>query len=196
MSERILEKLKTRFGTAIFETHSQFGDDTAVVDPSKWHEVMTFCRNELECDMLTDLCGVDYPDREPRLEVVAHLYSIAKRHHVRLKARIGDRELEGDVEIDSVANIWPTANWLERETFDMFGIKFKGHPDLRRLLMYPEFVGHPLRKDYPAQKTQPLVEYRTEEEAGLPLDKQAPFGPDEGMSFGRKVFTSGEGEAS
>ena len=75
-----------------------------------------------------------------------------------------------------------------RETFDMLGILFKGHPDLRRILMYPEFVGFPLRKDYPANKVQPLVPYRTEDEAGTILDKVAPFGGDEGMSFGRKFW--------
>jgi NADH-quinone oxidoreductase subunit C len=75
------------------------------------------------------------------------------------------------------------------------GISFKGHPDLRRILMYPEFEGAPLRKDYPANKTQPLVPYRTEEEAGLPLDKLAPFGFDEGMPFGRRVWGTERGES-
>ncbi len=88
--------------------------------------------------------------------------------------------------IDSIADIWPGANWFEREAFDLVGITFKGHPDLRRILMYPEFEGHPLLKDYPANKTQPLVPYRTEDEAGLPIEKQPPFGPDEGMPFGRR----------
>jgi NADH-quinone oxidoreductase subunit C len=141
----------------------------------------------LDFDMFIDLCGVDYPKRLPRLEVVLHLYSVSKGHRIRVKARIGDEECEG-AEIDSVVSVWTGANWFERETFDMFGIVFKGHPDLRRLLMYPEFEGHPLRKDYPANKTQPLVAYRTEEEAGLPLDKIAPFGADEGMSFGRRAW--------
>ncbi len=88
-------------------------------------------------------------------------------------------------ELDSVTSIWPGMNWLEREVWDMSGVRFRGHPDLRRILMYPEFEGHPLQRTYPADLTQPLVEYRTEEEAGLPLDKLEPFGPDEGMPFGR-----------
>jgi NADH-quinone oxidoreductase subunit C len=192
MSERALQQLKSRFGDKILETHSAFGDDTAVVDPSAWKAVATFCRNELACDLLVDLCGADYPDRLPRLEVVMHLYSLTKQHRLRLKTRIGDAELEDDLTVDSVVDLWAGANWLERETFDMFGIKFRGHPDLRRILMYPEFEGFPLRKDYPADKTQPLVEYRTEKEAGVPLDKQAPFGPTEGMSFGRKHFETEE----
>ncbi len=193
MSQFVLDRLKAKFGDAILETHSDFGDDTAVVKPESWKAICQFLREDsaMSFDMMTDLCGVDYPERLPRMEVVAHLYSIARHHRVRLKTRIGDAEL-GTVELDSVVSIWKTANWLERETYDMSGVIFRGHPDLRRLLMYPEFVGHPLRKDYPANKAQPLIEYRTEEEAGLPLDKQAPFGPDEGMSFGRRSYTRSE----
>jgi NADH-quinone oxidoreductase subunit C len=130
---------------------------------------------------------VDYPDRIPRCEVVMHLYSISKRHRIRLKAAVGDEEMNG-AEIDSVVSIWPGSNWFEREAFDMFGVNFRGHPDMRRILMYPEFEGYPLRKDYPANKTQPLIPYRTEAEAGLPLDKLAPFGPEEGLPFGRKPW--------
>lgn len=196
MSLRVLETLKEKFGDAIVETHSDFGDDTAVVRPEKWKEVCRFLRDDpsMAFDMLVDLCGVDYPDRTPRFEVVIHLYSVGKRQRVRLKSRVGDAEGEG-AEIDTVADIWMGSNWFERETYDLMGISFKGHPDLRRILMYPEFEGHPLRKDYPANKTQPLVPYRTEEEAGLPLDKQAPFGIDEGMPFGRKVWGTERGES-
>ena len=118
------------------------------------------------------------------MEVVLHLYSISKRHRLRLKARVGDEDMDG-AEIDSVTSIWPGMNWLEREVWDMSGVRFRGHPDLRRILMYPEFEGHPLQRTYPANRTQPLVEYRTEEEAGMPLHKIEPFGPDEGMPFGR-----------
>jgi NADH-quinone oxidoreductase subunit C len=194
MSVRVLETLKEKFGDAIVETHSDFGDDTAVVRPERWKEVCRFLKDDpsLAFDMAIDLCGVDYPERLPRFEVVLHLYSVGKRHRLRLKSRVGDEEGEG-AEIDTVADVWVGVNWFERETFDLMGITFRGHPDLRRILMYPEFEGHPLRKDYPAQKTQPLVPYRTEEEAGLPLDKLAPFGFDEGMPFGRKAFIRGEG---
>lgn len=193
MSHLALERLKAKFGDAILETHSDFGDDTAVVRPSEWKAICQFLREDpsLSFEMLTDLCGVDYPDRVPRMEVVAHLYSLTRKHRIRVKTRIGDSELN-TVELDSVTSIWKGANWLERETYDMSGVMFRGHPDLRRLLMYPEFVGHPLRKDYPADKAQPLIEYRTEEEAGLSLEKQAPFGPDEGMSFGRHSFNRSE----
>lgn len=191
MSRLVLDKLKERFGAAILETHSDFGDDTAVIEPASWRAVCRFLRDDpaLDFDLPVDMCGVDYPERArtggmPRMEVVVHLYSVAKSHRVRIKARVGDEDMEG-AELDSVTSVWPGMNWLERETFDMSGVRFRGHPDLRRILMYPEFEGHPLQKTYPAQRTQPLVPYRTEEEAGVPLVKQPPFGPDEGMPFGR-----------
>jgi NADH-quinone oxidoreductase subunit C len=190
VSQAVIQLLRQKFGAAIVETHAQFGDDTAVVESSKWLEIATFLKNDPACafEMLSDLSAVDYPERTPRLEVVAHLYSLTKGHRVRIKTRVGDEEGEG-AEIDTVVGLWGTANWLERECFDMFGVNFRGHPDLRRILMYPEFQGHPLRKDYPAEKAQPLVAYRTDEEAGMSIDKQAPFGPHEGMSFARNDWT-------
>jgi NADH-quinone oxidoreductase subunit C len=188
VSQVVLEKLRERFGAAIVESHSDFGDDTAVVEPKSWKAVCTFLREDaaMDFDMPVDLCGVDYPNRAAagRMEVVMHLYSIKHRHRIRLKARVGDEDMEG-AELDSVTSIWAGMNWLEREVYDMSGVRFRGHPDLRRILMYPEFEGHPLQRTYPATLTQPLVEYRTEEEAGVPLHKQEPFGPDEGMPFGR-----------
>ena len=186
MSQAVLEKLKARFGAAILQTHSDFGDDTALVDAAEWKAIGKFLREDpsLDFDLPVDLCGVDYPKRTPRMEVVLHLYSVSKRHRIRLKTRVGDEDMDG-AELDSVTSIWPGMNWLEREVWDMSGVRFRGHPDLRRILMYPEFEGHPLQKTYPADRTQPLVEYRTEEEAGVPLHKQEPFGPDEGMPFGR-----------
>jgi NADH-quinone oxidoreductase subunit C len=193
VSHHVLDRLKERFGTAILETHSNFGDDTATVEPSQWKAVCTFLRQDpaLDFDLPVDLCAVDYPSRKPRMEVVMHLYSVSKRHRLRLKARVGDEEMEG-AELDSVTSIWSGMNWLERETWDMSGVRFRGHPDLRRILMYPEFEGHPLQKTYPADRTQPLVAYRTEDEAGMPLHKLEPFGPEEGMPFGRSRPTHGE----
>ncbi len=190
MSKIVLDKLKAKFGADVLETHSAHGDDTARVAPGRWKEICEYLRTDpaLEFNMFIDLCAVDYPERGDegaRLEVVLHLYSVGKRHRVRLKTRVGDAELAG-AELDSVCDVWPGANWFEREVYDMSGVTFRGHPDLRRILMYPEFVGHPLLKDYPAQRTQPLVEYRSEEEAGRPLEKLAPFREDEGMSFERR----------
>jgi NADH-quinone oxidoreductase subunit C len=184
MSKKVIELLQAKFGAAILETHAQFGDDTAVVEPSRWREVALFLRDEprLGMNMFTDLCGVDYLDMgaDPRFEVVCHVRSLQHAHRVRIKARVGAEDGSG-AEIDSLVPVWKGANWFERETFDLMGIVFRGHPDLRRLLMYPEFVGHPLRKDYPADKVQPLVPFRE----GI-VGKLPPFGPDEGMSFGRQ----------
>jgi NADH-quinone oxidoreductase subunit C len=190
MSKLALDMLRTRFGADILETHDAHGDETAVVTPSLWKDVCQYLRTDpaLDFDMLVDLCAVDYPARAgagQRLEVVLHLYSIKKRHRLRLKARVGDATLLG-ADVDSLCDVWPGANWFEREVYDMSGVTFRGHPDLRRILLYPEFVGHPLLKDYPAQRTQPLVDYRSEAEAGVPLEKLAPFHDDEGMPFDRR----------
>jgi NADH-quinone oxidoreductase subunit C len=188
MSKALIELVKKSFPDAVLETHSQLGDDTIVLAPGRWKEVCRFLKDNQQSDMnmLTDLTAVDFPDRDPRFEIVAHLYSLTRGHRLRLKARVGDRD--GDsVEIDTLTELWASANWLERECFDMFGVKFLGHPDLRRILTYPEFEGHPLRKDYPADRIQPLVQYRD-----VPnIDKVAPFGVDEGMSFGRQTHKRG-----
>lgn len=181
MSKAVLDLLKQRFGDAILETHSEFGDDTAVVDPASWYDVARFLKTDNRCAMnlFIDLTAVDYPDRDPRFEVVCHVRSIDKGHRIRIKSRVG--EAGAKPEIDSVVAVWRGANWFERETFDMFGVVFRGHPDLRRILMYPEFKGYPLRKDYPANRIQPLIPFRKS------TGKLPPFGPDEGMSFGRQT---------
>jgi NADH-quinone oxidoreductase subunit C len=183
MSARVLDLLKEKFGAAILETHAQFGDDTAVIEPASWRAVAFFLRddNRLAMNMFTDLCGVDYHHREPRFEVVCHLRSLQHAHRIRIKSRVGDEDGEV-VEIDSLVPVWRGADWFERETFDLMGITFKGHPDLRRILMYPEFKGHPLRKDYPAERTQPLIPYREGTQGKL-----FPFRLDEGMAFGRQT---------
>ena len=188
MSKALIELVKKNFPDAVIESHSQLGDDTVVLAPGSWKEVCRFLKDHQQSDMsmLTDLTAVDYPDREPRFEVVAHLYSLNRGHRLRVKARVGDRDGE-TVELDTLTELWASANWMERECFDMFGVRFLGHPDLRRILLYPEFEGYPLRKDYPADRIQPLVPYRD-----VPnIEKIAPFGPDEGMSFGRTTHRRG-----
>jgi NADH-quinone oxidoreductase subunit C len=156
----ILEQVKGRFGASIVETHADRGDHTAVVDRAAMTDVLRYCRDEpaLGLDMLSDLTAVDYskfPGREdgPRFEVVYHLYSITHNHRLRVKVRVD----EDDAVVPSATELWPIANWFEREVWDMFGIRFAGHPDPRRLLLYEEFVGHPLRKDYPINQRQPLI---------------------------------------
>ncbi|HEY4105546.1 MAG TPA: NADH-quinone oxidoreductase subunit C [Polyangiaceae bacterium] len=186
MSKALVELIKKNFAAAVLETHSLYGDETVVVEATAWKEVSRFLKESPQAamDMLTDLTAVDFPDREPRFEVVAHFYSLTRGHRLRLKTRTGDSEGD-DAEVDTLTDLWASANWLEREAFDMFGVIFKGHPDLRRILLYPEFEGYALRKDYPADKIQPLIAYRD-----VPnIEKVAPFSVDEGMAFGRQTHT-------
>jgi NADH-quinone oxidoreductase subunit C len=111
---------------------------------------------ETRFEMLSDLTAVDYLGRTPRFEVVYQLYSVSLRHRLRVKVPVP----EDDPVVPTATGVWTSANWAEREVWDMFGIRFAGHPDLRRILMYPEFEGYPLRKDYPVDKRQPLVPER------------------------------------
>jgi NADH-quinone oxidoreductase subunit C len=158
--QEILTLLGERVGPGIVETHAHRGDHTAVVARGALAEALRFGRDDerLAFDVLMDLTAVDYlrySGREdgPRFEVVYHLYSLRHNHRLRLKTRVE----EDDAVVPSAVDLWPIANWLEREVWDMFGIRFEGHPDLRRLLLYEEFVGHPLRKDYPITRRQPLI---------------------------------------
>ncbi len=163
MSARILDRLREQFGEAVRATFSNHGDECAIVDPARIVEVCAFLRDdpELKMAMLVDLCVVDTLglDRREggRFEVVYHLRSMASGRRVRIKALVDEGPSGANPEIDSVVPVWRGANWFEREAWDMYGIKFRNHPDLRRILMYEEFVGHPLRKDYPKEKRQPLV---------------------------------------
>jgi NADH-quinone oxidoreductase subunit C len=157
---QILQRLRDRFGGAVVDSHEHHGDATLVVERAGLIDALRFCRDEasLDFDVLMDLTAVDYsryPGREdgPRFEVVYHLYSIAHNHRVRVKVRVD----EDDPTAPTAVDLWPIANWFEREVWDMFGVRFSGHPDLRRLLLYEEFVGHPLRKDYPINRRQPLI---------------------------------------
>ena len=124
------------------------GDWTAIVDPAAIVEVARYLRAapDARFDVCSDVTATDWPPRAERFDVVYCLYSTWHRHRIRLKLRIPE-----NAPVDSVTPIWPSANWLEREVFDMFGIRFTGHPDLRRILMPDEWQGHPQRKDYPLE---------------------------------------------
>jgi NADH-quinone oxidoreductase subunit C len=126
-----------------------------LVDAARIRDVLRLLRESdgLDFEMLTDLTAVDYLGEELRFEVVYHLYSVQRNHRVRIKARVP----EVPCEIDSVVELYPSANWMEREAFDLYGVRFRGHPDLRRILLYDEFDGYPLRKDYDKERRQPLV---------------------------------------
>jgi NADH-quinone oxidoreductase subunit C len=157
MSKADLDKLAAQFPEAIVSTHSSHGDDTATVAQGRFLEVMRWLKNSAGFDLLVSVTAVDFLGREPRFEVVYHLRSMKSGSRLRIKVGLHQVEEGPAPEIPSVQALWPTANWQEREVWDMFGIKFTGHPDLRRILLYEEFVGHPLRKDYPKEKRQPLI---------------------------------------
>jgi NADH-quinone oxidoreductase subunit C len=151
----VLRRLLAEHPAAVVETHAQHGDATAVVAPGELPRVMRWLRDapELAFDMLSDLTAVDHLERAPRFEVVYHLYSLARSQRLRVKVRVAEEACE----VESLVELWPSANWMEREVFDLYGIRFRNHPDLRRLLLYDGFEGHPLRKDYPKERRQPLV---------------------------------------
>jgi len=150
----VLRRLLDARPDAVSSTHAKLGDATAVIREFYLLDVMRFLRDDpaLAFDMLSDVCAVDYLPRVPRFEVVYHLYSVAKNHRLRVKVLV-----EEDTSVPSVVELWASANWMEREVWDLYGIRFEGHPDLRRILLYDEFEGHPLRKDYPKERRQPLV---------------------------------------
>jgi NADH-quinone oxidoreductase subunit C len=152
---KTLSLIRERFGDDVIEMHNRLGQDTVVVSRGVIFELARFLRDDpqLKYNFLMDLTAVDYLKRKPRFEVVYHFFSLENNTRVRVKVPVG----EPDPEVESLTPLWKIADWLERETWDMFGIKFSNHPDLRRILMYPEFQGHALRKDYPVTRRQPLI---------------------------------------
>ena len=150
-----IKRIKDALDEAVIEVHSLLSQDTVIIAPSGLLEVARLLKEdpELEYNYLMDLTAVDYWKRRPRFEVVYHFLSLKHNFRIRVKVPVP----EPDPKVDSLTSLWSAANWYEREVYDMFGIQFIGHPDLRRILMYPEFEGHPLRKDYPIEKRQPLI---------------------------------------
>src|SRR5215213_2664526 len=145
----LVQKLKSKFGEAIGEAVEFIGQVSVVVDGARIVEVCDFLRTDAETpfDYLSDLTCVHYPQNTGApFEIVYNLFSIPANERIRLKVRTD--EITG---VASVTGVWPAANWLEREVFDLFGIQFIGHPDLRRLLLPPDWQGHPLRKDFPLE---------------------------------------------
>ena len=154
-----IEYLRQRFGERILDSDPFRGDETIIVLREGLLEIFRTLREELKLDFdfLTDITAVDYlGKKEPRFEVVYHLFSFRAKHRLRVKVPVP----EADPVVDSLVPLWKGAGWLEREVWDMFGIRFRGHPDLRRILLYEEFQGYPLRKDYPVNQCQPLVPER------------------------------------
>lgn len=173
MAQSLIDLLRSVKPAAILGSHALAGDMTVVVKRDHLLDVMTFLRDDPRCrmDVLVDVTAVDYSEYDPalrvavtpldagksedlpRFEVVYHLLSMPHRNRIRVKVTVA----EDDFHVPTLCGLWISANWGEREAYDMFGVKFDGHPDLRRVLMYEEFVGHPLRKDFPQRGYQPLL---------------------------------------
>jgi NADH-quinone oxidoreductase subunit C len=169
MAKQVLGALLAKFPAAIEKTESQHGDEIAWVKKDQLIAVATWLRDDpaMAFDAPVFVTAIDrldwrpagqpssahWTEAQPRFEVCFQLRSSRHRHRLRLKVAV----LEQDSHCPSLATLWPAFEWQERETFDMYGIRFDGHPDLRRIYLYEEFVGYPLRKDYPKEKRQPLV---------------------------------------
>ena len=151
MENPILTRLKEEFPESILEVAEFREELTIVVRGEDIVPLCGFLRDNpgFSFNFLSDLCGVDRLGRKPRFDVVYHLYSLDKNHRLRLKVKVEEGE-----STPSVTSVWNTANWHEREVFDMFGIRFDGHPDLRRILMPEGWEGLPLRKDFPLTKEE------------------------------------------
>lgn len=156
----VIEGLNAKFGTQILDVSEQFGDEIVSIVPEAVLDIARFLyAKPYDYTMLLDLTCVDYLGDELRFEMVYHFFSMDRNHRLRVKARLPEK----GPKIQSLTPIWKNANWLEREVYDMFGVTFAGHPYMRRLFMYDEFEGHPLRKDYPLRKRQPKIRMRKSE---------------------------------
>lgn len=144
--EALSDHVAAGLGDALLGRAIAYGELTILVDPSRIIEALTFLRDDQGCRFIAfvDLCGVDYPGREKRFDVVTHLLS--PRHNQRIRVKV---MTDGDTPVPSIMPVFPAADWYEREAYDLYGILFSGHPDLRRLLTDYGFDGHPLRKDFP-----------------------------------------------
>jgi NADH-quinone oxidoreductase subunit C len=137
--------LKNSFADKLQHKKEFRGETTYTIQESDLRDIAKFCRDDLSFDYLLDITSIDNFGEEPRFEIVYHLYSMQHGTHLRLKLKVSE-ELGS---VDTVSDIWPTADWHEREIYDMMGIKFNGHPDLRRILMWDGYPFFPLRKDFP-----------------------------------------------
>jgi len=154
-----LQLIRQRLGAKVLETLQAQGDDIVILDRAGLRESFGFLKENSQSsfDFLSDITAVDYwQKKEPRFEVVYQVTSLKNRRRLRVRVPVP----ENDPAVESLTPLWRGANFLEREVWDLFGIRFTGHPDLRRILLYDEFQGHPLRKDYPVNLCQPLVPER------------------------------------
>jgi NADH-quinone oxidoreductase subunit C len=136
-------KLKSQYGSGIREANSYLGQNYMIVEPTLVRELLQILRDQEQFDYCVDITAAHYPDREKQFDIIWILYSFSRNERIRVKIMVADGET-----VPSAVSLWTTANWLEREVFDMFGIRFDGHPDLKRILLPDGWKGHPLRKDY------------------------------------------------
>ena len=151
--EFLKTELAKKFNTNLFQFSHAFGDEVLVVSKDDIIPVLSFLKESGRFDFLMDVCGAHYPDREKSFEVIYHLFSSKDAARLRIKVQLGEAE-----SIPTAIRVWKGADWFEREAYDMFGIRFSGHPNLRKILTHHQFVGHPLRKDYEADRQQHLTE--------------------------------------
>ena len=152
--ETLIEEIRTKLGEVIESISESFGDDVLIVRSESVRGVLTALREKpFDYAVLLDLTCVDFAAGEGRFEIVYHLFSLSRNVRLRLKASLP----AADPVVESLTGLWKNADWLEREVFDMFGVRFTGHPDLRRILTYEGFEGHALRKSYPWRLAQPLI---------------------------------------
>jgi NADH-quinone oxidoreductase subunit C len=143
--QELLDILEKSFGEKLRRKIEFRGETSFTITAGDLREIAQFCRDQLSFDYLLDITSIDNFGEEPRFEIVYHVYSMPNAFHLRLKLKISE-----DIgAVDTVSDVWPTANWHEREIYDMMGIKFNGHPDLRRILMWDGYPYFPLRKDFP-----------------------------------------------
>ena len=155
--KKILEDLREKFPEKIKEISVEFGDEIIIIDKDSLLDIVKFLKNDpYAFTMLLDLTCVDYKGQKERFQMIYHLFSLSINKRLRINISLPEK----DPSIDSLTPFWKNANWLEREVYDMFGILFNGHPDLRRIFMYDGFEGYPLRKDYPLRKRQPRIPFR------------------------------------
>lgn len=150
--------IKKEFSRLFVSSHAQHGDETVIIKREGMLDLFHFLQDDRRCqfDMMIDLTAVDYLPRQPRFEVVYHFKSTTLHHRLRVKVLVE----EAACEVDSILGLWVAADWYERECAEMYGITFTGHPNLKPLLLYEGFQGHPLRKDYDKFLMQPLVPMR------------------------------------
>mgnify|MGYP001569027054 CR=1 FL=1 len=149
-----IQHLKNRFGPAVLKTEERQGQEILSVSPEHSRSIVRTLKTELAFDLLLDIVAIDWQNRvKPRFEVDYLFYKTEGAQRLTLKVSVAN---DNDPQLDSITDIFSSADWAEREVFDMMGIHFKNHPNLKRLLMWSDFQGHPLRKDYPIQRRQPI----------------------------------------